>query len=91
MGRTVCEAEQSRNYNLLFQSVRNSILSKYGSLTVGESMASSAVKTAIDINAKVIVVVSRQGRVAGYVAKFRPCVSCLMVVSSRVRRVYPTR
>jgi pyruvate kinase len=42
-------------------------------------MASSAVKTAIDVDAKVIVVLSSSGRVASYVAKFRPCVSTLMV------------
>ena len=42
-------------------------------------MASGAVKTAIDIGAKVIVVLSLTGRMATYIAKFRPCVSCLML------------
>jgi pyruvate kinase len=82
MARTCCEAEQSRNYNLLvragwylceslcslsyplsvrdlfiqYQSICNSIINTYGGLSVGESVASSAVKTAIDIKAKLIVV-----------------------------------
>jgi pyruvate kinase len=40
-------------------------------LSVGESIASSAVKTSIDINAKLIVVLSESGKMANYVAKFR--------------------
>ena len=112
MSRTVCEAEQSRNYNLLvrparhacvgscffqrnahfrvffslqqYQSIRNSVVAKFGRLSVGESMASGAVKTAIDIGAKVIVVFSQTGRMASYIAKFRPCVSCLMVTPDLV-------
>ena len=79
MARTCCEAESSRNYNLLFQSVRNSVVRRYGKLSMGESVASSAVKTAIDIDAKLIVVLSDHGSMARYVAKFRPGVSALMV------------
>jgi pyruvate kinase len=41
-------------------------------LTVGESIASSAVKTSIDIGAKLIIVMSETGKMARYVAKFRP-------------------
>jgi pyruvate kinase len=42
-------------------------------------VASSAVKTAIDIDAKLIVVLSDHGKMARYVSKFRPGVSVLMV------------
>jgi pyruvate kinase len=79
MAKTCCEAESSRNYNLLYQSIRNSILATFGHLSVGESMSSSAVKTALDIQAKMIVVLSESGRMANYVAKFRPSVSVLMI------------
>ena len=72
MAKTCCEAEQSRNYNAIFQAVRNSSLARYGSLSAGESLASSAVKTAIDVNAALIVVLSETGTTARYVAKFRP-------------------
>ena len=82
MAKTCCEAESSRNYNVLYQSVRNSILDMKHELSVGESMSSSAVKTALDINAKLIVVLSETGRMANYIAKFRPPVSVLMMTPS---------
>jgi pyruvate kinase len=71
MSRTVTNAEQSRNYNVLYQSVSNSILSTYGTMSAGESIASSAVKTALDVGAKLIVIMSDTGKMANYVAKFR--------------------
>lgn len=88
MARTCCEAESSRNYNALFQSIRNSTIVEYGHLTTGESLASSAVKTAIDINAKLIVVLSETGTTARYVAKFRPVghVICLTPDESVARQ-----
>lgn len=67
-----------------YQSIRNSVKQKYGRLSVGESMASSAVKTAIDVAAKVIVCFSQTGRMAAYIAKFRPCVPTLMVTPDLV-------
>ena len=79
MARTCCEAESSRNYNLLYQSIQNSIVNRVGKLSHGESMASSAVGTALDIGAKLIVVLSDSGRMANYVSKFRPAVSVLMM------------
>ena len=72
MARTVCEAESSRNYNALFQSIRNSTVNAVGKLTTGESLASSAAKSAIDIEAKLIVVVSESGNTGRLIAKFRP-------------------
>merc|ERR1712014_7349 len=47
MSRTCAEAEGSQNYNNLFQAVRNSV-SESGGMSAGQSLASSAVKTAID-------------------------------------------
>ena len=74
MARTCCEAESSRNYNALFQSIRNSTVmaSTDGLLPPSESLASSAVKTAIDVDAKLIVVVSVSGNMGRLLAKFRP-------------------
>ena len=79
MSRTCCEAEESRNYNALYMSIKNSILAVYGGLSVGESLASSAVKTSIDIDAKLIVVLSETGKMAAYVAKFRPNTAIMCV------------
>ena len=71
MARTCREVENSRNYNNLFQSIRNTVASR-GKLSASESLASSAVKTAIDVDAKVIIVLSETGNTARNVAKFRP-------------------
>jgi len=72
MARTCVEAESAVNFDSLYQAVRNSTLRKYGRLSTSESIASSAVKTAIDINAKAIIVMSESGKTARQIAKFRP-------------------
>jgi pyruvate kinase len=72
MARTCVEAEVSRNYDALFQSISNATISRYGGLLPGESLASSAVKTAIDIDAQIIVVLSETGNTVRLVSKFRP-------------------
>jgi len=72
MARTCCEAESAINFDSLYQAVRNSTLKKYGNLSTSESIASSAVKTAIDVNAKAIIVCSESGATARQIAKFRP-------------------
>eukprot|EP00585_Thalassiosira_rotula_P012889 CAMPEP_0196130724 /NCGR_PEP_ID=MMETSP0910-20130528/997_1 /TAXON_ID=49265 /ORGANISM="Thalassiosira rotula, Strain GSO102" /LENGTH=535 /DNA_ID=CAMNT_0041390083 /DNA_START=120 /DNA_END=1727 /DNA_ORIENTATION=+ len=71
MARTCAEAESSVNFNELYQSVRNSVRSRF-QLSSSESLASSAVKTAVDMGAKCIVVYSESGATARHVAKFRP-------------------
>jgi len=72
MSQTCVEAEVAQNTNMLYQAVRNSTLAAYGSLSTSESIASSAVKTAIDVDAKAIIVCSESGTTATQVAKFRP-------------------
>merc|ERR1712232_496684 len=71
MAETCCEAESAINFDSLYQAVRNSSLNRYGHLSISESIASSAVKTAIDINAKAIIVCSESGATAQQIAKFR--------------------
>ena len=51
MSETCVEAEGAQNTNLLYQAVRASTLQAMGSLSTSESIASSAVKTAIDVDA----------------------------------------
>lgn len=71
MAETCCEAESATNFDSLYQAVRNSTLNRYGMLSTSESIASSAVKTAIDIKAKAIIVCTESGATAQQVAKFR--------------------
>jgi len=71
MARTCCEAEGALNFDILYQSIRNATKDKY-EISASEALASSAVKTAIDIGAKVIAVLSESGTTARLVAKYRP-------------------
>jgi len=87
MARICCEAEAALSYDALYQAVRNSTLNRYGSLSTSESIASSSVKTSIDINAKAIIVCSESGATATQVAKFRPGMPVTVLTSSaRVAR-----
>mmetsp|Transcript_32454 Transcript_32454/g.47676 ORF Transcript_32454/g.47676 Transcript_32454/m.47676 type:complete len:540 (+) Transcript_32454:163-1782(+) len=87
MAGTCCEAEATENFNLLYQSVRNSCLGRYGTMSTAESIASSAVKTAIDVKAKLIVVFSETGATARQIAKFRPGMPvCVLTPSERIAR-----
>jgi pyruvate kinase len=72
MSETCVEAEGSQNTNMLYQALRASTLQAVGSLSTSESIASSAVKTAIDVGAVAIIVLSESGTTATQVAKFRP-------------------
>mmetsp|Transcript_24456 Transcript_24456/g.41878 ORF Transcript_24456/g.41878 Transcript_24456/m.41878 type:complete len:536 (+) Transcript_24456:110-1717(+) len=86
MARTCSEAESSVNFNELYQSVRNSVRRRF-QLSTAESMASSAVKSAVDLGAKCIIVYSESGATARHVAKFRPGMPvAVLTPSSRVAR-----
>ena len=87
MAHTCCEAESAQNTNMLYQAVRNSTLARYGTLSTSESIASSAVKTAIDVKAKALIVCSESGTTATQVAKFRPnCPIIVLTANERVAR-----
>ena len=52
-----------------------------GVLTPQESVASSAVKTAYDVNAKMIVVLTTSGTTARFIAKYRPSMPVLVLTA----------
>lgn len=79
MSRTLTNAEQTRDYNALYQAMMCSTVIENGPLSKGESVASSAASAALDIGAKLIVILSHTGKMAGYVSKFRPAVSSLVL------------
>ncbi|GFH61133.1 pyruvate kinase [Chaetoceros tenuissimus] len=82
MVNTCSEAESSINFDSLYQSVRNSTKARYTHLSNLESLASSAVKTAIDINARCILVLSESGASARAIAKFRPSMPIAVLTPS---------
>lgn len=53
-----------------------------GYLNTAEAIASSAVKTSIDMGAKMLVVLTESGRTAGLVAKYRPGVPILVLTTT---------
>jgi len=87
MANTCVEAEAAVNFDGLYQAVRNSTLAQFGSMTTGESIASSAVKTAIDLGAVGIIVCSASGATARHIAKFRPvCKVTVLTPDERTAR-----
>ncbi|KAG2789811.1 hypothetical protein Pcac1_g793 [Phytophthora cactorum] len=52
-----------------------------GPMETAEAVASSAVKTAIDINAKMLVVLTETGNTARLVAKYRPEMPVLVLTA----------
>lgn len=82
LARTVVEAETSSNMDELYIAVRNSTRKRFGSVPASESIASSAVKTAYDVNAKMILVMSETGTTARQIAKFRPSFPVVVLTPS---------
>ena len=82
MARVCCEAEGITNYAALFAALRESVLAEVGTMSISEAIASSAVKTAIDMGARCIVVVSETGNSARLVAKYRPSCPVLVLTST---------
>lgn len=98
MSRTCCEAENALNYNSLYQAMRNTILKEDEKMEAAESVASSAVKTAIDLKASMVIVLTETGTTARMLAKYRPQVPILAFTASHtvakqmngyLRNVYP--
>jgi pyruvate kinase len=81
MARTSLEAESIVNYDLLGEAIRRQTLVKGQVLRASESVASSAVKTAYDVNAKMIVVLTSSGTTARFVAKYRPSMPVLVLTA----------
>jgi pyruvate kinase len=82
MARTCTEAEGVVNYSQLFGAIRESTLHEVGQMGVAEAVASSAVKTAIDMGAKAILVCSETGNTARLVAKYRPPMPVLVLTAT---------
>ncbi|CEG43953.1 pyruvate kinase [Plasmopara halstedii] len=81
MARICVQAEGAIHYDNVYQSLRNAVLETYGPLSTQEAIASSAVKTAIDIKAKMIVVLTESGATARLVSKFRPSMPVLVLTA----------
>lgn len=72
MCRICIQAEGAIEYDKLYQALRNSVLETMGEMSTQEAIASSAVKTANDMGAKMLVVLTETGNTARLIAKYRP-------------------
>jgi len=97
--RRICEeAEGVCAYGSLYQSMRSRTLERNGEMSSVESICSSAVKSTIDANCKLIIALTETGSTARCIAKYRPAVPILAISASEttvrqlltVRGVIPT-
>jgi len=80
MANTCLEAEAMIDFDASFESIRHKVLATK-SMSIAESVASSAVKTSWDVKAKIIVVLTESGTSARLVAKYRPSVPILALTN----------
>lgn len=81
MSKICVQAEGAIQYDELYQALRNSVLETSGAMSTQEAIASSAVKTAIDICAKMIVVLTETGTTARLISKYRPSQPILVLTA----------
>ena len=82
---SICvEAESAINYGKLYLATRNTVIGdiSFATMETPEAIASSSVKTAHDMKAKMIVVLTESGNTARLVAKYRPPIPILVLTST---------
>jgi len=84
--RRVCEeAEGGLDYKSLYISTSQIVKKSMGGVVpAAEAMAASAVKTAMDMDAKLIVALTESGATAQLLAKYRPSMPILALCSKQV-------
>lgn len=81
--RRICqEAEEVIEYPSVYLNTRLGVLAEFGQMTSVEAMCSSAVKTTMDADCKLILVLTETGVAARVVAKYRPAVPIIAVSAS---------
>lgn len=92
MARVCVEAEHVTNYKTLYRAVAVSMEEEMdpASMTVAESVASSAVKTSMDVGAKLIIVCSDTGNSVRLLAKYRPEARILVLTAAAETARYVT-
>ena len=74
MAKICVEAEKMIDYKRLYNDLK---LYSSGALPTAEAVASAAVSTVLDLNIDLIIVLTDTGKIARYVAKYRPPVPIL--------------
>lgn len=81
MASTCLEAESLIDYDAQYDHIRHKMLANGMVLSPSESIASSAVKTSRDVDAKLIIVLTETGNTARLIAKYRPSRPILALTS----------
>eukprot|EP01127_Copromyxa_protea_P005998 TRINITY_DN15803_c0_g1_i1.p1 TRINITY_DN15803_c0_g1~~TRINITY_DN15803_c0_g1_i1.p1 ORF type:complete len:503 (-),score=126.33 TRINITY_DN15803_c0_g1_i1:86-1594(-) len=94
MSKLARQAEINLDYRSMFRLIRNhSILNRDKLVPVPESVASSAVKSAWDLNGPLIIVLSDSGNTVRFVSKYRPhsIILCITSCARTARQVLLSR
>jgi len=81
MSKLAIQAELNLDYKLLFRTIRNHSIASGENIPVPESVASSAVKSAWDLNASLVICLSDSGSTVRFVSKYRPHSTILCITS----------
>jgi len=76
------EAEKGLDYMAMYLFLRQSLLSQAGRMSSQEAYASTAVKTAADCGAPLMIVLTGTGSTCRLIAKYRPKATVLAVTKS---------
>ena len=79
MANICLEAESMIDYDAEYDTLRHAVLAKFGHIHPVESVTSSAVKTAYDVDARLIIVLSESGNSARLIAKYHPAQPILVL------------
>jgi pyruvate kinase len=79
MRRIVEEAEAALDYHAGYLNIRESVRGHFGTVSTGENMAATAVKSSLDSGAPAIFVATRSGVTARLIAKYRPMATIICV------------
>ncbi|KAL9647213.1 hypothetical protein ABK040_012565 [Willaertia magna] len=83
MSRVCVTSEYLVDERKTFNYIREAVLELAGKITVSETIASSAVKTANDIQAGLIITITETGNTARLVAKYRPSPPIIAVTQNK--------
>jgi len=86
MRRIVEEAEQNLDYITMNKDIRLSVLAAQGCMKESEAMSSTCVKTALDVCAPMIMVMSATGKSVLEIAKYRPKAVILAITDDEYTR-----
>lgn len=75
MAKCAIEAEQTLSYSRLFNDIKSLNRELGNNVCTAEAVASAAVSATLDLGLKLIVVLTDNGKIAQFVAKYRPAVT----------------